>query len=407
MKHPELFLLIVALLPSCGMPPPPTLSETATPPPAAVPTPTRTPMPTQAPTPTRAPIRVAPTSYDNAKTLAIGPQKLPVNPYSGVAHAFADFRQNGTLELFIATIEYDMKDPGTFGDRGHFWFYVSQPDGSYSRDRTLLADDTGCLHPRKAIVADFNGDSYPDLMVGCTGLDVVPFPGEQSAFILSQPDGTYATTWLDFSAYAHGVAAGDVTGDGLPDVVMTDTSVQHIPFFLVNNGDGTFTRRFDILPAYLKDKLLYTVELIDFNQDNLLDVFLAGHNWVDNGSCPCVSDPIILINDGSGTYRNAARMTLPPIPGEGVTLDIVYLHPNIYLLHTSGGDGTFYQSTVIQRVQYPDLESAVVYSTRRPFAWEYAPATPYGGLFPWTPWIVPYQGNIVSTSSVFSFVVGQ
>jgi hypothetical protein len=361
-------------------------------------------IPTFSTTP-RTPIAVAASSYENAKSLNLVPQKLPIDPYSGVAHAFADFKRNGELQLFEATIEYDVNDPTTFSNKGHFWFYTQAADGSFIRDTTLLIDDIGCLHPRKAIVADFNNDSRPDLMVGCTGIDTGTFPGEQSAIILSQSTGIYRTAFLPFTAYAHGLAAADVNRDGYPDVLMTDTSVAQMPFLLINNRDGTFTRRFDLLPVDLKGKLFYTAEFIDFNQDGLPDVFLAGHNWVDNGTCSCTSDPIILINDGSGKFIQATRITLPSVPNEGVTLDILFLHNNIYLLHTSGGDGTFYQSTVIQKIAYPGLISSVIYSTRQPFVSKYSADTPYGGSFPWTPWITLYQGKIVSTSNVFTFAV--
>jgi hypothetical protein len=56
----------------------------------------------------------------------------------------------------------------------------------------------------------------------------------------------------------------------------------------------------------------------------------------------------------------------------------------LWLLRTSGGDGTFYQSRVLQKVEYPSLASSVVLSER--------PA-------PWIPWVIP---AVVSGANVIT-----
>jgi hypothetical protein len=47
------------------------------------------------------------------------------------------------------------------------------------------------IHPRKIVIADFNGDGKPDIFIADHGYDVAPFPGAQSTLILSTPDGHY------------------------------------------------------------------------------------------------------------------------------------------------------------------------------------------------------------------------
>jgi hypothetical protein len=50
----------------------------------------------------------------------------------------------------------------------------------------------------------------------------------------------------------------------------------------------------------------------------------------------------------------------------------------VWVVRTSGGDGTFYQSRVVQKMAYPTLVSSVVLNQR--------PAQ-------WIPWLVPSVVN--------------
>lgn len=170
------------------------------------------------------PIAVQATSYLNAKGVGFGNAKISALSDSNLAHAFADFKRNGQYQLFLATQVYDVTKPETQATKGVFKFYNKNSDGTYTEDTTLLSDRTGCIHPRKAIVADFNQDGRPDVFVACHGYDATPFPGEKSAVLFSQTDGTYKTTPMADAAFNHAAAAGDLNGDGYPDVVLVDNS---------------------------------------------------------------------------------------------------------------------------------------------------------------------------------------
>ena len=355
---------------------------------------TATPNPTPAsgsatPTPAPAPLGIQATSYLNAKTLEFGNVKLPVSPYSGVAHAFADFKRNGQQMLFVASIDYNTNLPATYNNKGQFKFYNKQSDGSYAEDASLLSDKTGCLHPRKAIVADFNQDGRPDVFVACHGLDVSPFPGEKSALILSQSDGTYVKTFMGDVGFNHAAAAADLNGDGYPDVVLTDNTVSQTPYVLINNKNGTFTKRTDLLPNALKFSLTFSVELVDFNGDGQLDLWIAGHEWEGGGQ------PTIYLNPGDGNFSKAIPTVLPAVANEGVVLDMVFHNNHIYMLRTSGGDGAFYQSAVVQKVAYPSLVSSLIYNSNR---------VAFGGKAwqTWIPWMLLVNGKLISTSDELS-----
>lgn len=331
------------------------------------------------------PIAVQATSYLNAKGVGFGNAKLSSLPGSE-AHAFADFKRNGQYQLFMASLVYDPAKPQAQATKGEFRFYNQNADGTYTEDTTLLADHTGCIHPRKAIVADFNQDGRPDVFVACHGYDAAPFPGEKSAVLFSQTDGTYKTTFMADAAFNHAAAAGDLNGDGYPDVVLVDNTVAQTPYVLINNKNGSFTKSTEWIPPGLKYSTTFSVELVDFNNDGKLDLWIAGHEWEIEGS------PRIYLNPGNGNFSAVTPTVLPAVANEGVLLDMVFHNNHIYLLRSSGGDGTFYKSAVVQKVAYPGLQSSVVYNSNR---------VPFNGQA-WVPWMLVVDGKLISTWDRFS-----
>lgn len=331
----------------------------------------------------QAPLSVQATSYLNAKTLGFGNARIETGR---LAYTFADFRRNGKQQLFMATEVYDVNQPQANAQAGQFKFYNRNADGTFQEDTTLLADRTGCIHPRKAIVADFNQDGRPDVFVACHGYDRPPGPGEKSALLMSKSDGTYAKSFMDEAGFNHGAAAGDLNGDGYPDMVLTDNTVNFTPYVLINNKNGTFTKRTDLLPNSLKFSSTFSVELVDFNGDGKLDLWIAGNEWERGGV------PTIYLNPGDGNFSAANPTVLPAVPNEGVVLDMVLHNNHIYMLRTSGGDGTFYKSAVVQKVAYPSLSSSVIYNSNR---------KPFNGQT-WVPWMLVVDGKLISTSNEFS-----
>lgn len=73
------------------------------------------------------------------------------------------------------------------------------------------------VHPRKVVLADFNGDGRNDIFISNHGWDTIPFPGEQNRLYLTNPDGSFfdATARLpQLSDFSHSADAGDIDGDG-------------------------------------------------------------------------------------------------------------------------------------------------------------------------------------------------
>lgn len=335
------------------------------------------------------PLPVLASSYENkaAAAEALGPQPLPAEVRGGNAVAFADFYQDGSYSMVTHSLEYDPHNSAIANRPGriHFW----QKVGGTWTDRTssLLADNAGCLHPRKASVADFNGDGPPDVFFACHGSDVPPFPGEPPFVLLSQPDGRYAKAAVPVNCFCHSASAADVTGDGHADVVVTGDSAAHQPFFLVNRGDGSFTQDLGRLPADVQYKPIFTAELIDFNGTGRYDLFLGGHEQDPNGNWPAT----ILPNDGAGRFATTARLVLPSAPGYGFPTDIVFTAGAIYLSRTVDASTDFYGAAAIQKISYPSLVGQTLFERQDPW--------PTGTS--WINWIISSGGKISTLDSTY------
>lgn len=143
---------------------------------------------------------------------------------------------------------------------------------------------TGGFPYTAAIVADLNGDGLPDILV----TDQI----YSYAYMKGYGDGTfqagrdyYAPTTDGGQAYSWDIASGDFNGDGFPDVVIGSAccdSTVGITVFL-SNGDGTLAAGVN----YGSGGYYKNVAVGDFNQDGKLDIaavdFLTGAVQIFNG----------------------------------------------------------------------------------------------------------------------------
>ena len=76
--------------------------------------------------------------------------------------------------------------------------------------------------PRKIIVADFNGDSWPDIFIVDFGLDVPPFTGSYDWLLLSDGTGhlVYQSAFapIDIVGLHHAATAGAIDRSGYIDI---------------------------------------------------------------------------------------------------------------------------------------------------------------------------------------------
>jgi hypothetical protein len=330
-------------------------------------------------------------SYENKQAAfqASGAQTLPQD--AGDASAYADFYQDGSLSMVTNTLEYNPNNVNTKDQFGHIKFYQKVNGAWVENTRKLLTDNVGCLHPRKALVADFNGDGKPDVFFACHGFDAPPFPGEKQIYLLSQADGTYKKAATTFDCFCHGASAADLNNRGYADVLLTDQTVARTPYFLINNKDGTFKPDFTRLPAGFDNKLIWTAELIDTGSGKY-DAFLAG---LDARGDDYTITPTIFRNDGHNLFTSSAT-TIAMVNSAvangswGTTLDVVYDKGNLYLLRTFD-----YKAMAIQKTNLATGASKEIY----------VHDGAYANGAPWFPWFFIKNGQLGATRTDVGLLV--
>ena len=174
------------------------------------------------------------------------------------------------------------------------------------------------LAPRKALTGDFNGDNRMDVFVLGHGYDKPPYPGEAPYVILSSPNGYVLGSGLDtFIGFHHGGASADIDADGDIDVFITNSPFG-TPFFLINDGSGSFTRDTARIEGIILEQL-YTAELVDVDGDDFLDLLAAGHEYDPHGGNLPTQ---ILWGDNTGVFSTNRATILPSVSGRGIVVDI-------------------------------------------------------------------------------------
>lgn len=323
------------------------------------------------------PIPVAGTSYENWKPNGRGELPFPPStlnrPYAGlpVAYGFGDFSQAGRRDLVTASINYDPS--GVYAQQA-----ANVSDVEVWRDEgngqwTRLWGGKACLHPRKALVADFNNDQVPDVFIACHGWDGPitngAVRGETSRLLLSNGRDGFTTREVGLpSYYLHGAAAADLDRDGWVDLVVADMSEccrksdGFEVFALMNQHDGTFRVDKTRIPA-TPDGQYISVELLDVDGDQNVDL-LIGSGWSspNDGFKPT----LLLYGDATGRFGLGGRtVTLPRVPERGVVLDFTLVENNgrrgLYIGRTAGAQtGITYGTITLQYVDLATMTSTVV-----------------------------------------------
>lgn len=157
-------------------------------------------------------------------------------------------------------------------------------------------------------VLDFDQDGRPDLYFAQGASDPPSFQGQLSNQLFrnlggeqrgnaatppafSLVDVTESSQSVDFR-YSLGVTAGDWNQDGLADLAVANLGEDSL---LINNGDGTFTRR-GIMAAGDQYRMPSSLAMADINGDSLPDVFELAY----------VDDPTLILLP----KRNEARQVI-------------------------------------------------------------------------------------------------
>lgn len=337
-------------------------------------------------------------SYFNAKYVEFSTSsndyprdRFGVNPLNADAAAFFRY-PDGTEGLVANILQYwqnGVMMPRDSAVPGRIIFYrrdpkASGPQASWQVHNVPVQQQVPpCMHPRKILMADFNGDAVPDFAIMCHGWDAHPYPGERSTILLSQGNGYILTYIADEIGFHHGGSTADFNGDGIPDIAMT-TLRGGIRIF-INDGRGNFTRSSTYNIPFIRKS--FHVELLDLNGDGHFDLVSGSHEWEEPTR--------ILINPGNNHFNNARVVNIPSVPGAGTIVDFLHTPSNnsLYILRTGDGqrNGTvFYQGLWLQKYSLITAESTVVFANTN---WT---DPRYGYPSRWLRWIIEDNGYIVS-----------
>ena len=223
------------------------------------------------------------------------------SPY---AIALGDFDRDGKLDVAV----WCTYAPNDYNE---VLVFLGNGDGTLTYRNTYPApnayDQTGS---NTLYVADFNGDGKLDLAA------VAPYCTSNLPCVtifLGIGDGSFQTPVsystvdpnhpLDYNVY--GMAAGDLNGDGKPDIAVTENNGIAV---LLNNGNGTFgtAAYYDSGVAGLTTQI--GIAIGDVNGDKKNDIVATS---VYNG------DLVLFLNQGAGTF--VSKGPVGETPGAGMS----------------------------------------------------------------------------------------
>ncbi len=207
--------------------------------------------------------------------------------------AVGDFDGDTNLDLVIA-IEYN---PGRV--------FVMSGDGAGNFAVTGMLD-AGVVTTAVA-VADFNGDSKPDIAAVNKGDAAMSLPGSVSVFLNNGTGGFGAPTTLTPGTTPVALAVGEFTGDTQADIAVVNSASNHVSLF-ANTGSGTFGAATILAVGTNPNGIVAGF----FNNDTRLDLAVA-NTGSDNVS--------ILFANGSGGFGAATNFAGGPTPYGIITND--------------------------------------------------------------------------------------
>ncbi|MDX6233922.1 MAG: hypothetical protein QOH68_2999, partial [Nocardioidaceae bacterium] len=255
-----------------------------------------------------------------------------------------DFDGDGRADLFCHGITNPLRDAVLYGDGA---------GGIAEVVKVELGETSDAAHGQGPTLVDIDADGDLDVIEARRHYSCC-FPELAAVGIYRNGGGgrTWTKTIIDVNYAGLPVTAGDIDGDGDPDLI-TRPSYDGSNFIDVlrvypNDGAGNFGAPHDITPGLPKHPSVHSLNAADLDHDGDVDLVAQQTIWRDSLGNVAQGGVWVLLNNGTGTFAPPTKYTsslgggeLRDIDGDG-HLDLAVASGGFGIEVLRGlGDGTF------------------------------------------------------------------
>ena len=241
----------------------------------------------------------------------------------------ADVNGDGLPDLIVA----NNTNPGTVS----VLLNTTAPGATTPSFATQQTFATG-VDPISVTVADINGDGLPDLIVANQNF----YDSTVSVLLNTTAPGATTPSFAAQQTFATGnipssVTAADVNGDGLPDLIVANSSDNTVSVLLNTTAPGATTPSFATQQTFAVGNSPQSVTTADVNGDGMPDLIVANgsDNTVSvllNTTTPGATTASFATQQTFATGSDPSSVTAADVNGDG--------KPDLIVANSSSGSGT-------------------------------------------------------------------